>query len=151
MPTRTAKASDGAKNPRKAKKPDLPLLNGKDNMGWCYDSSCGSCAIRKRCKRLVCVDVDMSVDDSDTTFHVVVESYRLKSVKWALWKWLNSRNAESYDGKHVYCYSMAEQYNLHSFKELCASTRLGSASPLMPPYCIAGRIDATLTGKENAA
>ena len=141
-----SKCADKRGKTKRKTKP-VETIRGKDGRGYCYEWCCGSCKIRSRCSLLVTLDVE---EDNGYSFHVVIEAYRWKSAKYAVWKWLNEHNAESHDGRHVFCYSQAEALDYRNFGEFAKASRVWHVSPLTnqsPYYCIAGRIDATLTGK----
>lgn len=141
-----SKCADRRGKTKRKTKP-VETIRGIDDKGYCYEWSCGSCKIRNRCSLLVSLEVE---DADGHSFAVLIEAYRVKAAKYAVWKWLNEHNAESPDGRHVYCYSKAEALDYRNFGEFAKASRVCHVAPLChqsPYYCIAGRIDATLTGK----
>lgn len=127
----------------------VETIRGIDDKGYCYEWSCGSCKIRNRCSLLVSLEVE---DADGHSFAVIIEAYRIKSAKYAVWKWLEGRNATSMDGKYVFCYSMAEQFGYRDFGHFAATTTLKNIYPRVSQSRYAANcdhIDATLAAKRE--
>lgn len=131
----------------------LPLVRGKDDCGYCHEyqiNCCGNCRWRKRCKLLCVVEISVTNDNgSNSYWPVVVEAYRSKSAKYALWKHLDRSWATASDGCPL-CYSMAEALGFGSFVEFARQSRVNTMTRLLSPHFLSERIDGTLKPKDNA-
>ena len=143
-----SKCADRRGKTKRKTKP-VETIRGIDDKGYCYEWSCGSCKIRSRCSLLVSLEVE---DADGHSFSVIIEAYRIKAAKYAVWKWLEGRNATSMDGKYVFCYSMAEQFGYRDFGHFAATTTLKNIYPRVSQSRYAANcdhIDATLAAKRE--